>query len=124
MCAINFWSLQNADCRLGAKCRLSILINKYAMECHFITYLVPRNCHFSQTLVLLWNIPILCLPRGVLRISSDRGDQMIFLGLKFLILGFFWVRKFGRFFFLGRLIWVGILLGIKKNLLCPGCVVL
>ena len=36
------------------------------MECHFITYPVSRNRHFSQTLALLWNIPcsflnMLCL---------------------------------------------------------------
>ena len=37
-------------------------------------------------------------PRGVLGISSDRDDRKIFLGLKFLILGFFWVRKFGKYF--------------------------
>ena len=40
---------------------------------------------------------------GVLGISSDGDDQRIFLGLKFSILGFFWVRKFGKFF-LGSLI--------------------
>ena len=35
-------------------------------------------------------------PRGgVLGISSDGDDQTIFLGLKFSIPGFFWVRKFG-----------------------------
>ena len=34
-------------------------------------------------------------PRGVLGISSDGDDQRIFLGLKFSIPGFFWVRKFG-----------------------------
>ena len=38
-------------------------------------------------------------PGGVLRISSDRDDQRIFLGLKFLILGFFWAGKFGKYFF-------------------------
>ena len=32
------------------------------MECHFITYLVSHNHHFSRTLVLLWNyIPCSCL---------------------------------------------------------------
>ena len=31
---------------------------------------------------------------GVIRISSDRDDRMIFLGLKFSISGFFWVGKF------------------------------
>ena len=38
-------------------------------------------------------------PRGVLRISSDRDDQRIFLGLKFSITRFFWVGKFGKYFF-------------------------
>ena len=36
---------------------------------------------------------------GVLRISSDGDDRRIFLGLKFSIPGFFWVRKFGKYFF-------------------------
>ena len=35
---------------------------------------------------------------GELRISSDRDDRRIFLGLKFSIPGFFWVRKFGMYF--------------------------
>ena len=33
---------------------------------------------------------------GVIQISSDRDDRRIFLGLKFLILGFFWEGKFGK----------------------------
>ena len=33
--------------------------------------------------------------RGVLEISSEGDDRRIFLGLKFTIPGFFWVRKFG-----------------------------
>ena len=36
---------------------------------------------------------------GVLGISSDGDDQRIFWGLKFSIPGFFWVRKFGKYFF-------------------------
>ena len=36
---------------------------------------------------------------GVLRISSDGDDRRIFLGLKFSIPGFFWVGKFGKYFF-------------------------
>ena len=32
---------------------------------------------------------------GGLGISSDGDDRRIFWGLKFSILGFFWVRKFG-----------------------------
>ena len=35
---------------------------------------------------------------GVLRISSDRDNQRIFQGLKFLILGFFWVENYGKYF--------------------------
>ena len=35
---------------------------------------------------------------GLLRISSDGGDRMIFLGLKFAIPGFFGVEKFGKYF--------------------------
>ena len=38
-------------------------------------------------------------PRGVLGISSDGDDRRIFWGLKFSIPGFFWVRKFGKYFF-------------------------
>ena len=38
-------------------------------------------------------------PEGVLGISSDGDDRRIFLGLKFSIPGFFWVRKFGKYFF-------------------------
>ena len=36
--------------------------------------------------------------------SSDGDDRRIFLGLKFLIPGFFWVGKFGKYFFFGGLI--------------------
>ena len=36
---------------------------------------------------------------GGLGISSGGDDQRIFLGLKFSIPGFFWVRKFGKYFF-------------------------
>ena len=36
---------------------------------------------------------------GVLGILSDGDDRRIFLGLKFSIPGFFWVRKFGKYFF-------------------------
>ena len=35
---------------------------------------------------------------GVLEISSDGDDRSIFLGLKFLIPGLFWVRKFDKYF--------------------------
>ena len=37
--------------------------------------------------------------RGVLRISSDRNDRRIFLGLKFSILGFLWLGNFWQVFF-------------------------
>ena len=36
---------------------------------------------------------------GIFQISSDRDDERIFLGLKFSIPGFFWVVKFGKYFF-------------------------
>ena len=39
------------------------------------------------------------LPGGLPRISSDRDDRRIFLGFKFSILEFFWVQKFGKYFF-------------------------
>ena len=35
---------------------------------------------------------------GVLGILRDGDDQRIFLGLKLSISGFFWVRKFGKYF--------------------------
>ena len=55
--------VQNADRRLqtGYKMQTDYLINKYAIECHFITYLVSHNHQFLQTLALLWNIRCLCL---------------------------------------------------------------
>ena len=42
---------------LHAKALLLKQIIKYAMECHFITYLLSRNCYFSRMLALLWNAP-------------------------------------------------------------------
>ena len=36
---------------------------------------------------------------GVLGISSDVDDRRILLGLKVSFPGFFWVRKFGKYFF-------------------------
>ena len=36
--------------------------------------------------------------RGLLGISSDGNHRRIFLGLKFSVPGFFWVRKFGKYF--------------------------
>ena len=48
----------------------------------------------------IFNLKLICDlsgqdPRGVLGISSDGDDRRNFLGLKFSIPGFFWVRKFG-----------------------------
>ena len=40
-----------------------------------------------------------CIPRGVLLNLSVGDDWRIFLGLKFSIPGFFWVRKIGKYFF-------------------------
>lgn len=39
-------------------------------------------------------------PGGVLGISCHRDYKRTFLGLKFLNLGFFWVGKCGKYFFL------------------------
>ena len=55
------------------------------------------------------------IPREVLGISSDMDDRRIFLGLKFLIPGFFWVRKFGKYFFGYLDLSRDFLGGIKKN---------
>ena len=52
--------------------------------------------------------------RGVLRISSDGDDRRIFVGLKFSIPGFFWVGKFGKYFF-GWLDLSGNFLGYSKQ---------
>ncbi len=38
-------------------------------------------------------------PGGVFRDPSDGDVRRIFLGSKFSIPGFFWVGKFGRYFF-------------------------
>ena len=62
---------------------------------------------------------------GVLGISSDGDDRRSFLGLKFLIPGFFWVRKFDKYFLGVAWFFVGSFGGIKKNRYCPGgCIVL
>ena len=47
----------------------------------------------------LLHVHLAWIPEGVLGISSNRDDRRIFLGLKFSIPGFFWVRKFGKYFF-------------------------
>ena len=67
------------------------------------TYSIPKQTYFSPTL----NPDSVCLPGGVLGISSDGDDRRIFLGLKFSVPGFFWVRKLASIF-LGSLICVGI----------------
>ena len=51
--------------------------------------------HFSLTALDVFDV---CIPRGVLRNSSDGDDWKIFLGLKFLIPGYFWAGKFGKYF--------------------------
>ena len=52
---------------------------------------------------LVWdpefNMLRVMVPVGLLWISSDGDDRRIFLGLKFSIPGFFWVGKFGKYFF-------------------------
>ena len=50
---------------------------------------------------------------GVLQISSGGDERRIFLGLKFLILGFFWVGLGS--IFLGGLTLLRIFLGINSN---------
>ena len=57
---------------------------------------------------------------GVLRISSDGDDRRIFLGLKFLISGFFWVRKFGKYCFGWLDLSRDFLGGIRNNLKIRG----
>ena len=86
--------------------------------------LVLSKCHLIYGQYICWQsvecllsigwVLVVYWPRGVLGISSDRDDWRIFLCLKFSILGFFWVQKFGKYF-LGSLIWVGIFGGVKKN---------
>ena len=62
------------------------------------------------------------IPKGVLRILSDGDDQRIFWGLKFSIPGFFWVGKFGKYFFCvwldlsGNLIRTGFFGSVQNNL--------
>jgi len=55
---------------------------------------------FKMHCTFFYETPLsLDFPGGVLRISSDGDDRRIFLGLKFSIPGFFWVGKFGKYFF-------------------------
>ena len=49
------------------------------MECHFITYLVSRNCHFPRTLALLWNIPCLFLNILCLKQSSQASRSYLLI---------------------------------------------
>ena len=63
-------------------------------------------CQRYESFISVWQIASAMglkmrkwLARGVLGISSDGDDRRIFLGLKVSIPGFFWVRKFGTYFF-------------------------
>ena len=79
-----------------------------------------KHIYFNYLLIIIFSSTAVCLamatyfiiqlllhyswcPGGggveILWISSDRDDQRIFLGLEFSILGFFWVGKFGKYFF-------------------------
>ena len=51
---------------------------------------------------------------GVLQILSDRDDQNILEGLKFLILGFLGVGKFGKYLF-GWLDFIRVFLGTRNS---------
>ena len=55
----------------------------------------PSNCVYCDA------VHVRCSQGGggVLGISSDGDERRIFLGLKFSIPGFFWVRKLGKYFF-------------------------
>lgn len=53
------------------------------------------------------------MPRGVLRISSNGDDQMMFWGLKFSILGRFGLENLANIFLCG-LIEVGIFFAVFK----------
>ena len=64
-----------------------------------MSFIISVTHHYLRKLHSIF----FCLGGGgrVLWISSDRDgdDQSIFGGLKFSIPGFFWVRKFGKYFF-------------------------
>ena len=64
---------------------------------YFLKNTLMPNAKWNSKLCgfFLWRI----IPGGVLGISSDGDNRRIFLGLKFSILGFFWVQKFGKYFF-------------------------
>ena len=48
---------------------------------------------------------------GVLRISSDGDNRRIFLNFKFSIPGFFWVGKFGKYYF----VWLDLSGGLSRD---------
>ena len=59
-----------------------------SLSSHFYAF-----CHHFSCIISLFQ------GWGVLGISSDRDDQRMFLGLKFSMSGFFWVRKCWQVFF-------------------------
>ncbi len=65
--------------------------------------LLKFNTRFAHTVIQIIpyvNTHLLNFnPGGVLGISRDRDDRRIFGGLKVSIPGFFWVGKFGKYFF-------------------------
>ena len=71
----------------------------------FLLHFVYRLFHVVvkglgiNRVIQLFEINLFTPPGGVLGISSDGDDGRIFLGLKFSIPGFFWVQKFGKYFF-------------------------
>ena len=71
---------------------------------HLLPHWLCTNhaCHFSPLFINLKSSNTPTTPGGVLKISRDRDDSMFaFLGLKFLIPVFFWVGKFGKYFWGG-----------------------
>ena len=61
--AIPVWSGQNADCRLGTKCRLRMYTVFSSDTCNTSFYNLPNvtqslfRDHLSRLFVILWNIP-------------------------------------------------------------------
>ena len=60
----------------------------------FIYLLFHRRHQFITSQLKDYSLPGGGGEGRVIRISSDRDDRRTFLGLKFLILGFFWAGKF------------------------------
>ena len=58
-----------------------------------------EGCYFRGATAQYPEFATVCPQAGAFQISSVRDDQRIFLGLKFSIPGFFWVGKFGKYFF-------------------------